>query len=186
MRQRNSTNLLRTRCNKTLTSVPRTDGVPRPARRMYGFTLVEILIVVVILGILAVIVMGRFTDSAVNSAQNTFISNTKSFATAAMLYHEKTGAFLEDSSSGDMPADFDDYVNPTMWTNGTPIGGVWDAELDSYGVKSAIGVHFDGTGDTQDDDFMTTIDSRFDDGDLLTGAFRKLADERFYYVLSDN
>jgi len=150
-----------------------------------AFTLVEILIVVVILGILASIVILLVGTPQKESAQAAFITDLKSFSQSAILYHAKTGDFLEDASSGVLPAGFEDYVNPNSWTNPTPVGGVWDTEKDSYGIKSALGVHFNGVSQTEDDAYMIDVDSQFDDGDLLTGAFRKIDTGRYYYIIKE-
>ncbi|MEM8737725.1 MAG: prepilin-type N-terminal cleavage/methylation domain-containing protein [Planctomycetota bacterium] len=157
------------------------DAMSRP-----GFTLVEVLIVVVILGVLAAIVIPQFADATAQSNKSVFASNLQGFAKAAQLYLFDTGEYLPDSSSGQMPAGFDAYINPGDWTGGTPIGGVWDAEFEGEGdVKSALGVHFDGTGMTRDDTFMQDIDELVDDGDLTTGGFRKLSSERYYIILAE-
>jgi hypothetical protein len=62
---------------------------------------------------------------------------------------------------------------------------VWDTELDDNGVHAAVGVHFNGVGNTQDDAYMTIIDVMLDDGDLADGLFRKLDVDRYYYVLEE-
>jgi len=150
-----------------------------------GFTLVEILIVVVILGILAAMVIPSFAGAVTGSRQQSFVSSVKAIESAAAIYTAKTGLYLEDSSSGSMPAGFDAYLDPSEFTNGTPIGGVWDFEFDSWGITSAFGVHFDGTGETQDEAYMAEIDTIFDDGELTTGGFQQLASDRFYYIIED-
>ena len=63
---------------------------------------------------------------------------------------------------------------------------MWDFEQDSYGIKSAFGVHFWGGNGNQDDEYMRKIDEVFDNGDLATGQFRKIAADRYYFVLADN
>jgi len=153
--------------------------------RHRGFTLIEVLVVVVILAVLATIVIASFAVSVDDAKKSAFVSNLRAFARAAERYSFETGEYLEDSSSGELPADFDQYVNVGSWVGGTPIGGVWDAEFNSFGVASALGVHFDGTGETRDDAYMTTIDDIFDDGDLATGAFRKLAGDRYYHIIAE-
>ena len=154
----------------------------RGAKR--GFTLVEILIVVVILGILAAITIPMFTDAANGARQTVFVTDVREFAKAAHLYRVETGEYLEDSSSGTLPAGWAPYVDENKWTQPTPIGGVWDMELNSFSITQALGVHFDGTGQTRDDAYMLEIDRAFDDNNLATGAFREIADnQRYYYVL---
>ncbi len=148
-----------------------------------GFTLVEILIVVVILGILAAIVVSQFLGLTEEARRAAFATEVNDYADAAILYMVDTGEFLEDSASGDVPAGFEGYIDEAGWLNGTPIGGVWDFEFDSFGITSAFGVHFDGTGDTQDDAFMALVDGVLDDADLETGGFIQIADDRYYEVL---
>lgn len=156
---------------------------PTRARRLAAFTLVEILIVVVILGILAFLVLPRVVDAATGGAQTVFITNGRSFVQGAEIYMAQTGDFIEDASSGQVPAGLEEFVDESRWTGGTPIGGVWDAQLHEMGVVSAIGVHFNGTGPTRDDAYMTEIDRLCDDGNLATGGFRKLANDRYYFVI---
>lgn len=149
-----------------------------------GFTLVEILIVVVILGILAVIVIALFGDSRKETEQAGFVDSLRTFVEAAMIYQAKTGDYPVDGSSGIVPPGFEDYVDEDAWSRPTPIGGVWDTELDSYGVKSALGVHFWGGGAVQDGAYMQEVDALFDDGDLGAGRFRQLDPDRYYYIVA--
>ncbi len=150
-----------------------------------AFTLVEILVVVVILGILASMVFVFFDNPRRDTEQTAFAADGKSFLGAAILFFAKTGEFLEDGGSGELPAGFGEYIDVNAWTRMTPIGGVWDTEFEDNGVTSALGVHFNGTGPTQSDDYMTKIDAMVDNGDLATGGFRKLAPNRFYFVIRD-
>ncbi len=154
-------------------------------RVVRAFTLVEILIVVAILGILALAVLATFGQSTAEAAQTTFVTNLRHYAEAAMLYRERTGEYPGDGSSGEVPAGFEDYVDEAAFERPTPIGGVWDIEFNELGIISAVGVHFDGTGQTHDDDFMNEVDAIFDDGDVATGVFRRIAADRYYWVIAD-
>jgi prepilin-type N-terminal cleavage/methylation domain-containing protein len=153
--------------------------------RPKGFTLVEVLFVVVILGVLASIVMASFRDFSGDAGRSAFMTSGRIFTEAAMRFELDTGEFPESSDSGVLPTGFGDYVQSTQWESVTPIGGVWDSENNSFGVTSAIGVHFNGTGDTKDDVFMTEIDFAMDDGDLTTGRFRQLDADRYYFIIED-
>lgn len=158
-----------------------------PARRERAFTLVELLIVVIILGVLAAIVVPNFADAGSTTEQTVFVADLRTFVTAAKYYLHKTGEHLPDSVSGQLPAGFAGYIDADKWTRVTPIGGVWDTELDSFGVKSALGVHFQaGQGTSRGDPYMLEVDEILDDGNLATGGFRKLAADRYYYVLAGN
>ncbi len=68
---------------------------------------------------------------------------------------------------------------------GTTIGGVWDSVNNSFGITSAIGVHFNGVGETRKDPYMREIDAAIDDGDLQTGWFQKIAGKRYYFIVAD-
>jgi len=154
------------------------------SRHHRGFTLIEILIVVTILGILASIVIALFNTTTEDAQRTAFISSGRVFSNAAQRFELDNGGPLEDASSGVLPVGFDPYVQESRWGE-TPIGGVWDTELNSFGIVSALGVHFEGTGKTRDDIFMAEVDQAIDDGDLATGSFRKLASDRYYFVLAD-
>jgi prepilin-type N-terminal cleavage/methylation domain-containing protein len=158
----------------------------RRTRHAAGFTLVEILIVVIILGVLAGLIIPQMAGASSEAARSAFVVELKRYAEAAEVYRVREGVYVEDTSSGEYPAGWDDdYADRESYVDGTPIGGVWDFELDSFEVTSAFGVHFDGTGNTQDDDYMTLVDEYFDDGDLETGLFRKIANNRFYYIIAN-
>jgi len=152
-----------------------------------GFTLVEILIVVIILGILAALVVPGMVGVARQAEQAAFIREVKVYADAAMVFRVRTGGFLEDSEPGVLPAGFEGYVDGTDWVQPTPIGGKWDCLLNDLDVVAAIGVDFsDDEDDAPDDSYMAEIDASFDDGDLNDGMFRKLAEGQFCYVIEGN
>jgi general secretion pathway protein G len=153
------------------------------ARR--AFTLVEILIVVVILGILAAIVVPAFAGATESSRRGAFVSSLRVWVEAVDLYVVREGSFPGDGGSGECPAGFEAYVDEEDFESGTPIGGVWDVELNEWGVTSAVGVHFWGGGPVQDDAYMTLVDEVYDDGDLVTGMFRRLDAGRYYAVVQD-
>ena len=62
-------------------------------RRNKGFTLVEILIVVVILGILAAIVVPQFTNAADDARQGNIDTQVSTIENQLELYRAQTGAY---------------------------------------------------------------------------------------------
>jgi prepilin-type N-terminal cleavage/methylation domain-containing protein len=153
--------------------------------RRRAFTLIEILIVVTILGILASIVIVNISSSTEQAQRSSFAAAGRVLVEASMRYKFDTGEWPEDSGSGFVPTGLEPYIVEQQWLLGTPIGGVWDSEYNAFGIVSAVGVHFDGTGDTHDDAYMLSIDTRIDDGNLSTGGFRKIADARYYFICMD-
>lgn len=150
-----------------------------------GFTLIEILGVVVILAIIAVLVIPTFAEANYNSRQTVFATDIKIFADAAWFYTMKTGEYLPTTASGVCPAGLETYIDSKKYTRPTTIGGLWDCETDTFGIKSGIGVDFGSTGDNPGDTYMLGIDALFDDGNLSTGQFRKISDDRYFIVLRD-
>lgn len=154
----------------------------RPVTRLRpGFTLMEILIVVVILGILAAIVIPSFASATEDTRKAAFIQDLRAFESGILRYEIDHDEFPPDGGSGTVPAGLEDYVNVGKWQSGSPIGGVWDNETDDV-LTVGMGIHFNGTGQTRDSAFMADIDEMLDDGDLTTGSFRVYGD-RYYRVI---
>ena len=133
----------------------------------------------------ASVVIVSISQSSDEAQRTSFVHSGRVLVEAAMRYRFYTGEWPEDSGSGDVPSGLEDYIVESQWTLGPPIGGVWDQEYNSFGLVSAVGVHFDGTGETRDDAYMVNIDAMIDDGDLSTGGFQKLAADRYYFVIAD-
>ncbi len=152
-----------------------------------GFTLVEVLIVVLILGLLAAVVIISINNASTDARQNTFVTNIKSFVNAAEYYRYKTGEFIESADPGQVPVGWEEFIEARKWTKHTPIGGQWHvADLDvPAGFTSCIGigVTFDGSGETRDEEFMGQIDAKFDDGDLADGIFQQTG-SGYYYIIA--
>jgi prepilin-type N-terminal cleavage/methylation domain-containing protein len=149
-----------------------------------GFTLIELLMIVVILGLLAALVIPQFTNSSDDAARVAFITSGRTFVEAARRYHLDHGEYPEDAGSGFLPDGFGLYVQSNRWVGGTPIGGVWDSVNNTFGTTSAMGVHFNGAGESRDDAYMQQIDDAVDDGDLATGWFQKLGGNRYYFIVA--
>jgi prepilin-type N-terminal cleavage/methylation domain-containing protein len=152
--------------------------MPQSAR--HAFTLVEILIVVVILGILAAIVIPKFSDASQQSAQTAFTTSLNEHVKVANISYQMTGQYPVEHTFGTMPSEYDEYLDGNEWSRETPIGGNWDI-MAGGSVTFGVGVYF--ASDAPTDTFMTQIDDIYDDGDLTSGKFQKLGDGEFYVIL---
>lgn len=158
----------------------------RDIRRAAGaFTLIEILIVVVILGILASIVTSQFANAFGDAERVAFSTDLRSYLKGAEAFYLDTNAYPPATASGVVPVGLENYIDAGRWGRDTPIGGRWDVEFENYGVTSAIGVHFNSAAGVPDADFLTGIDRTIDDGNLNTGRFRWLDSDRLYFVIME-
>lgn len=157
---------------------------PYPARRR-AFTLVEILIVVLILGILAAIIVPRFSSASDEASKRAFATSVLGFVDAAMMYQAREGRPIPDGGTGLLPPGMEPYIKARDWEDETPIGGQWDSEFrDVGGMESLVGVHYMGGGDPGAV-FMSDVDAILDDGNLATGAFRDFGASRYYYIIAE-
>jgi general secretion pathway protein G len=85
----------------------------RVARK--GFTLVEILIVVIILGILAAIVIPQFTEASGEARVSNLMTNLQTIRSQLLLYKTQHVETLPASGAGQDGTDFADQM--TQYTN---------------------------------------------------------------------
>jgi len=147
-----------------------------------AFTLIEILVVVVILGLLAAIVIPQFSDFTGDTQRAAFVSSARIFVAAAKRYELDYGEYPA-AKHGELPDGFGDYIQSNKWESLTPIGGDWEAKLNTGGVTAALGVHYGGSDPDHDPAQMLVIDEMADDGDLATGAFRKFGGNHYFFVI---
>ncbi len=150
-----------------------------PPRRSAGFTLVEIMIVVVIIGLLAAMALPALGRVREKSHSARFVSDLRTFAQAFEGYAAQNGSWPGNAGTGVVPpglssADF----NVSAWrTTKNSVGGRWNWDRN---LNVAAGIST--TGVTATDAVMAAIDAKIDDGDLTTGLFQKF-DTRFTYIL---
>jgi len=149
-----------------------------------AFTLIEILIVVVILGLLASIVLPQFRGVTAEARRAAFVYSAQIFVAAAKRYELDYGEY-PDAANGALPDVFGDYIQSVTWERDTPIGGQWQARSPIGSVAAAIGVRYQGTDPDHDPALMQAIDEVVDDGDLNTGAFRAFGGGRYFFVLAE-
>ena len=149
-----------------------------------AFTLIEIMIVIVILGILAALVVPGMVDVSGEVRETAFISSGQIFAAAAKRYELDRGSY-PNASAGVLPDGFGEYIQSMKWESGTPIGGQWQARAPVGGVSAAIGVRYLGADPDNDAAAMQAIDEIVDDGDLTTGSFRQFGAQRYFFVVAE-
>lgn len=149
-------------------------------RSLRGFTLVEIMIVVIIIGLLAALAIPTIHNSQKAAKGATFINDIRTYGAAAEVFSLETGDYPEAAGAGVMPTGLDEYIPTMKWTADTPIGGSWNFLKNSDGIVSALGA----TGHTATVGQLMHIEAKFDDGSLSTGKLRTIAGG-YYYIVAE-
>lgn len=137
-----------------------------PTRLNAGFTLIELMIVIVIIGLLVGMAAPAFSKYRRNAKCARTAAEMKSFIGAFVAYQAVYGELPPDSHAN-LPPGMDEFINPAVWADGTPVGGFYNWEGPSTYGYAALSI-FD-SGEPQET--FIVLDSLLDDGDLSTGRF---------------
>jgi len=150
-----------------------------------GFTLVEIMIVVVIIGLLAAMAIPAFQKVQTNSRVSRFASDIRTFASGLETMMLEAGALPGDPSTGSLAgghADLADYINAATYAQETSIGGRWDIDSSDMGLNCVVGVDFGGAPNSEQLRMLEAVDELIDDGNLTTGIFQGYESNRRGYL----
>lgn len=142
-----------------------------------GFTLVEILVVVVIISLLAMLAIPGMQMVQRRARSSAVINDFRVFATAFQTHAQEHGSFPVETDVALVPAGMETTLKTDAWLRATPIGGHYNWENDQmhFGVRYKAAIAITATGDAPlplDVNQLTVIDRAVDDGDLYNGNFR--------------
>jgi prepilin-type N-terminal cleavage/methylation domain-containing protein len=140
-----------------------------PRRRHKGFTLVEILIVVVIIGLLVALAIPAMQNVRKVTIANRVAADLKTFAGAFEQAALENGTWPTDGIPRSVPPGMDGALPMGAWGERTPAGGFYDWDQDVFGITAAVSID----NPTVDLAVLQRIDDVLDDGDLATGIFRQ-------------
>ena len=158
-------------------------------RNQQGFTIIEIMIVVAIIGTLAVLAIPAFINARLSSQNASFLNSLRLLSQELELYTlaEGKGNYPPDAPPATAPEGFDaSGVRGFHWNQLTPIGGKWDWDRAAdrgqkiHGCYAGISV----VAPARTSEQMKDIDERLDDGIITTGKFRQRTDG-YIYVIED-
>jgi type IV pilus assembly protein PilA len=153
---------------------------PRPPPRLHAaFTLVEIMIVVVIIGVLAALAIPAFQRVQQAAQTNRAISDFRVFTQAFETYASQVGTWPPNASAGVVPTGMSGDFKASAWAATTSIGGRWNWDRNLGSVSAGISIQNFTASDAQ----LAAIDAKLDDGDLTTGHFQKVSSNRVTYIL---
>ena len=146
-----------------------------------GFTVLEIMIAVLIIGVLAALSVPIYQHINRSSRNARFISDLRTFSQAYETYAMKYGKWPPTADAGVVPTGMSGELQDSHWIASNSIGGNWKWDYNhprANGFIAGISV----MGVTVSDSQMLEIDTKMDDGDFTTGSFIKGTD-RFTFIL---
>jgi len=137
-----------------------------------AFTLVEIMIVVVIIGLLAAIAIPAFQKSRQRSQAARLVNDFRQFDSAFQRYLIEYGTPPPMAAMGTIPTGMAGYL-PSNYTDPSPFGGGY--------IWSGPSANIVLSGSAATDTVMQMVDAALDDGVLTTGDFTKISSTMFGY-----
>jgi prepilin-type N-terminal cleavage/methylation domain-containing protein len=153
----------------------------RSKQKVSGFTLVEIVIVVVIIGLLATMAYPVFIQVKNHSQASRIANDFRAFSGLFETYMLDNGVYPADASPGAIPTGMEDYIKSSNWSEPSPIGGNYDwfyNGVGSGGIVAAVSI----TSYTSGDDPISKLDEIMDDGNLGTGIIQKNGGAVIYII----
>jgi prepilin-type N-terminal cleavage/methylation domain-containing protein len=148
-----------------------------------GFTLVEIMIVVVIIGLLAALAIPAFQRNQRASQNARAVNDFRVFAQAFEIYNSQNGTWPNNASPGQIPSapvPMNGDFKAAAWTATTVVGGRWNWDKNIVtGVVAGISISSFTCSTAQ----LAEIDAKLDDGNLSTGLFLLTQTSRVTLVL---
>ena len=151
-----------------------------------GFTLVEIMVVVVIIGLLAALAIPAFQRAQRASQNARIINDFRVFAQAFEVYNSQNGGWPPNAGAGVVPTGVTKDFKEDVWkAASTVIGGRWNWDVGRAEFAAGISI----SGSTASDAQLQEIDARLDDGNLATGLFIRIgtgSTGRVSFILEQN
>lgn len=149
-----------------------------------GFTLIELMLVVAILGILGVVALGMVGDSRKSAREEVFVTTLRDLAKSASLYHQTFQALPAQAAGDPIPAIlFSEIGRSSNFPTRTPLGGYWHIGEFSDVNRWGVGVWW-STDEAGVEDDAAAVDAAIDDGAGTTGNFQLRDNARYYWLIN--
>jgi prepilin-type N-terminal cleavage/methylation domain-containing protein len=155
-----------------------------PTRRNRAFTLVEIAVVILVIGLLTAMTLPAYRKITLKSKATAVTKDLRTFSDAFVSNNLQNSKWATDvGTPGQVPPELANSL-PAAFTKPTPIGGkyIW---ISNSTYKAALGVTTDGASTLTDDvEQLEVVDLMLDDGDIgNTASSVHMAGPMIVYVL---
>ena len=154
---------------------------PAPWRGRFGtagFTLVELMVVVLIISVLASIAVPSFIRVQRRAKTTTIVNDFRTFAAAFDTYAQENGTWPAESAAGVTPTGMSTLLNSTAWERKTAMGGQynWENNQMHFGTKYQASIAISATASSPlplDVNQLTDLETVIDKGSFnwLGGNF---------------
>lgn len=156
----------------------KTSNITLAPKAKHGFTLVEIMIVVVIIGFLAAMAGVAFKHTRDRSIATRVANDLRVFADAFQTYTLENGAYPADVGPGTVPSGMEDYIKTSAFTFATPAGGRYHWDEGVFGITAGVSLQ----NPSVDNSVLLEIDKIIDDGNLNSGFVRSRSGGLLYII----
>lgn len=150
---------------------------PRPFSSRRGFSLVEIMVVVLIVSVLGMVAVPSVARVKAKAKISAIVNDLRVFTAAFEGYSHETGKWPAEAAAGAVPAGMAGRIDEGAWKRKTPMGGQynWENNQLHFGTRYRASIVISGTAASPlplDVNTLVQLDRTLDDGNLLTGNFR--------------
>ncbi len=153
----------------------------RYAHKRKGFSLIEVMLAVVIVGILAGIAIPAFQQVRRQANISKFVSDLRSMSGQFEGYHFANARWPANSPAGQLPPEVDGYVSQGTFGQTNAVGGAW-----RWYNSGVVGLAVEYGATDREIVLYQAIAERIDNGDLFSGRFRlEGGPQNLVWVLSE-
>lgn len=148
-----------------------------------AFTMIEVIVVVIVLGILAAAVIPKFATAQQDTSLAATAEDLKVIEAALQMYVAKNGTYPRDVNRTQYPEELKPYFkNGNPFEKLVPLGGKYDYEgLPNWNpVQISMRTESQQVGHTEAD--AQRLDDYMDDGNLRTGLIRRDGNRTYYII----
>lgn len=143
----------------------------------------EMLVVIAVIGVITAVVVTAMRGFQRTAKLTTTAYNLESFGRGFTAFYHMNGGTWPADNHNELPTGvgLERYIHVGDFNDVTPVGGRYNWDGPSHHPFAGISL----TGTTATVEELREIDQIMDDGNLSTGAFRRVPNGSYTYVISE-